>query len=81
MQGHGQDTMARLLISTFCSAISGDMDLPMDRTLQQLQSNAGTRRFGHVMYSDDAPLLEGVPIADSPDAAFTQGRGVLVSML
>jgi len=79
MQGHAHDTMARVLICNFCSAISGDMDSPLDRTLQQLQSNAGTRKFGHVMYSDDAPLLEGVPAAESPDAVFTQGRGVLVS--
>ena len=81
LQDVGQDTVSRVSICTFCSAISGDMNSPMDKTLQQLQSNAGTRKFGHVMYSDDAPLLEGVPAADSPDAVFTQGRGVLVSML
>jgi len=74
-------TLWQSLICNFCSAISGDMDSPLDRTLQQLESNAGTRKFGHVMYSDDAPLLEGVPAAESPDAVFTQGRGVLVSML
>ena len=53
----------------------------MERTLQQLQGSSGERAFGHVMYSDDAPQPDGVPAADSPDAVFTQGRGVLVIAL
>ena len=53
----------------------------MERTLQQLQSTSGGRASGHVMYSDDAPQPDGIPPADSPDAAFTQGRGVLVRKL
>ncbi|CAL5220217.1 g2193 [Coccomyxa viridis] len=58
-------------------AVSGDGTTPVQRTLQQLQSSSGGRAFGHVMYSDDAPQPDGAPAADSPDAAFTQGRGVL----
>ncbi len=64
-----------------CRAVSGDGTTPVQRTLQQLQSSSGGRAFGHVMYSDDAPQPDGAPAADSPDAAFTQGRGVLVRPL
>ena len=49
---------------------------PVQKTLQQLSRNIG--QYGHVMYSDDPPPMDGLPAPDDPDALLTQGKGVLV---
>ena len=59
----------------YCRPLSIDRN-PAQTTLQQLSSNRG--QYSHVMYSDDAPLTDGVPAPDDPDAVLTQGKGVMV---
>ena len=59
----------------------------LDRTLRQLYAaeggaNAGSTALGsagHIMYSDEPPVVEGLSDEDSFDFAFTQGKGVMVS--
>ncbi|CAK0782807.1 hypothetical protein CVIRNUC_006002 [Coccomyxa viridis] len=54
--------------------LSIDRD-PVQKTLQQLSSNTG--QYGHVMYSDEPPPTDGIPVPDDPDAVLTQGKGAL----
>lgn len=59
----------------------------LNRTLRQLyaaegDANAGSTLLssvGHIMYSDEPPMVEGLSDEDSFDFAFTQGKGVMVS--
>lgn len=59
----------------------------LNRTLRQLyaaegSANAGIAALGsagHIMYSDEPPMVEGLNDEDSFDFAFTQGKGVMVS--
>lgn len=53
----------------------------LNRTLRQLYApdgGAGLGRVGHVMYSDQPPLVDGLSDEESFDAVFTQGKGVMV---
>lgn len=63
----------------------------LNRTLRQLYADeaysggatsADDRlgRPGHIMYSDEPPLVEGLSDEDSFGFAFTHGKGVMVSI-
>lgn len=67
----------------------------LNRTLQQLYAaeeraysggassgaaaDARLGNPGHIMYSDEPPMVEGLSDDDSFESAFTQGKGVMVS--
>ena len=67
----------------------------LNRTLQQLyaaeeraysggassgaEADARLGNPGHIMYSDEPPMVEGLSDDDSFESAFTQGKGVMVS--